>query len=73
MEKSVTNYTNISEEFYSFFAEIGKTVSESVLSPAASFYSYIKDRSALYLFMQPVDTNEINKCSEKSKNKCTVS
>ena len=51
MEKSVTNYTNISEEFNSFFAEIGKTVSESVLSPAASFYSYIKDRSALYLFM----------------------
>ena len=55
--EKVSNNNIITEEFNNFFAKIGKTVSESVPSPATSFHSYLKDRSSANFFVQPTDIN----------------
>ena len=65
----MSNYTIITEECNHFYAIIGKTVSESVPSPAALFYSHLKDRFALHFFMQPTDTNKIKNVVKINKVK----
>ena len=66
----MSNYTTITEEFNNLFAKIGKTVSEPVPSPIASFHSHLNDRSAVNFSMQPTDINEIKNVVRNLKTKC---